>query len=152
MKFQVEAVSKYGIKGPTKWYNADRNSEVAFSHLRKGDMVEVALNDKGFMTELNKLSNDDTADSEPTPRAKVSRRTMTSTAHSPVNHDNQAQIARSVVLKSVLDSLILANQVLKMELSPTETDAFIETRLTMYNNYILTGQLSVTKVEEEIAF
>ena len=145
MKFKVEGVSKYGIKGPTKWFNADKYAEnpVDFSHLKKGDMVEVELNEKGFMTGLTKVSSNEVADVKP-PSPEQEQMKPTEVRKTFVAPD-QSQIARSVAVKSVLDSLLLANQILRLELSASETDAFVEARLDMYTNYILTGRLSGSK-------
>lgn len=133
MQLTVEAVSKFGFKSGTKWYNPDKKSGISLVGLSKGDLVEIETNTAGWVTSLEVVG------SGPLPAssagsATTSKATMgqTRTREEIIRSEAAASAARLVAGMNDLDSLQKTNEFRNL--------------VTEIESFITTGKLATTAV------
>ena len=137
MQLTVEAVSKFGFKSGTKWYNPDKKSGISLVGLSKGDLVEIQTNTAGWVTSLEIVSSGNPlptrADAAGTTSAKSSG-TMgqTRTREEIIRSEAAASAARLVAGMNDLDSLQKTNEFRNL--------------VTEIESFITTGKLATTAV------
>lgn len=130
MKLTVEAVSRYGFKADGQWFNKQKGHDVSFEGLKRGDELEVEVENDKYVTSLEKLSS-----------GVVDMPSRQNTSGSSEPSEKDAQIARSTAVKAVLGSpLDLLNG-----LSESELNELIRSM----SNFILTGKIEVPALRND---
>lgn len=138
MKLTIDAVNKAGtgFKAGDEWYNKDKYSNPSFEGLRKGVTVDVVLS--GETTFVKSLTILDSVKAE---TKETTNRTTQKTS------GTSEEIARSVAVKAVLDSPIIAAQLQNTDFS--EAMSLLETEVRRVTNYVLTGNFVVRQESRE---
>lgn len=96
MEITVEGVSATGVVANDKWYNVAKGADIEFKgKVFKGDVVDLTLNDKGYVTAYKTVTA-----APPKPAFKKSFGGGGSTSMTP---EREASINRAVAVKAVFE-------------------------------------------------
>lgn len=100
MQITVEGVSATGLVAADKWYNGDKAASLEFKDkVFKGDVVELTMNAKGFVTSYTVVT------SAP-PKPKFEKKSWGGSSQT-VDPERSAKMSRGAAVKAVLSSPLI---------------------------------------------